>query len=135
MGTHRVVLDTNVYISGFGWSGNPDECVELVLGGTIEGYSSPEILSELERVLGYDHLSFTPAEQAAFLSAVQDGTTVIQPTEEHEAAVDDPDDHIFIDCAVEANAHYLITGNLDHFPNSYQGIEVISPGEYLRECR
>lgn len=135
MGTHGVVLDTNVYVSGLGWSGPPDECVELVLSGAVAGYTSEELLSELQRVLEYDRLPFTPAEIETYYGAVRDGTEIVEPTEEHDAAIDDPDDNKVIDCAVAADAEYIITGNVDHFPDSYRGIDIVTPGEYIRECR
>ena len=47
----RVVIDTNVYISGLNFSGKPGEILELFMTGEIEVYVSAFILSELTNVL------------------------------------------------------------------------------------
>ncbi len=39
----------------------------------------------------------------------------------------DPDDDMFLECAYEAQADYLVTGNLKHFPSSWAGIGIVSP--------
>jgi predicted nucleic acid-binding protein len=42
-------------------------------------------------------------------------------------ACTDPDDDVFLECAQAAQAHYLVTGNLRHFPTSWEGTRVVSP--------
>jgi len=52
MGAHsKVVLDTNVFISAFGWRGIPWSIVDLVRNGTIINHTSAEMLEELRRVV------------------------------------------------------------------------------------
>ena len=48
---------------------------------------------------------------------------------------DDPDDDKFIECAVAAQAKYIITG--DHHLKAirnYMGIKILSPRDFLEEC-
>ena len=47
----RVVIDTNVFISGLNFAGIPSEILELLMKGEIEVFISPFILTELERIL------------------------------------------------------------------------------------
>ena len=47
----------------------------------------------------------------------------------------DPDDNAVLACAVEAQADYLVTRNIKHFPKEYQGIKVIQPREFLETQR
>jgi uncharacterized protein len=43
----------------------------------------------------------------------------------------DPDDDGFLECALEARANYLVTGNLRHFPTWFQDIRVVIPRQFL----
>lgn len=46
----------------------------------------------------------------------------------------DPDDTIFLSCAVEGNASHLITGNKKHFPHDiYEGVKIVSPRQFINE--
>ncbi|MBM4308863.1 MAG: putative toxin-antitoxin system toxin component, PIN family [Deltaproteobacteria bacterium] len=47
----RVVIDTNVFVSGLNFAGKPDEVLELLIRGEIDVIISPFILSEIERIL------------------------------------------------------------------------------------
>ena len=47
----RVVLDTNVIVSGLNFTGNERIVLQLALRGRFELYLSPFILEEIERVL------------------------------------------------------------------------------------
>jgi len=45
----------------------------------------------------------------------------------------DPDDRIYLDLAITANADYIITGNKKHFPEKLcEGIKILSPREFLK---
>lgn len=68
----RLVLDTNVVISGLLWGGPPRRLLELAAGKTVTLYSSPWLVSELEDTLQYPRLApriaslnMTPAALAA----------------------------------------------------------------------
>jgi predicted nucleic acid-binding protein len=46
----RVVLDTNVLVSGLGWSGPPAAIINAVTAGEVTLMSSPALIAELRRV-------------------------------------------------------------------------------------
>jgi len=49
MGTvTKVVIDTNVFISGFGWDGKPEAVLDLLENGTIANFITPEIFEEVK---------------------------------------------------------------------------------------
>lgn len=43
----------------------------------------------------------------------------------------DPHDNIVLECALEASADSVVTGNLRHFPARFRGIRVVSPREFV----
>ena len=52
----RAVLDTNTIVSGVGWGGPPGAVLDAALAGRFEIITSPALLGELRRVLGYPKL-------------------------------------------------------------------------------
>jgi uncharacterized protein len=56
--------------------------------------------------------------------------TVVSPRKQVTAALDPGDNHV-LECALEARADYIVTGNLRHFPSPFQDIGVISRREFL----
>jgi uncharacterized protein len=43
----------------------------------------------------------------------------------------DPDDDMFSECAQAAEAHYLVTGNVKHFPATWLGTRIVTPREFV----
>jgi putative PIN family toxin of toxin-antitoxin system len=54
----KVVIDTNVFISAFGWGGKPLRIIELLEKGEIRNCISEEILIELCSALAYPKINF-----------------------------------------------------------------------------
>ena len=52
----RIVLDTNIWISGLLWRGLPWKLLRLAAGRQVEICMAPPMLEELERVLTYPRL-------------------------------------------------------------------------------
>jgi putative PIN family toxin of toxin-antitoxin system len=68
----RVVIDTNIWVSGLLWRGAPSKLLRLAEQGDIELCMAPAMLNELGRVLSYERLQprleqleLTPAELVA----------------------------------------------------------------------
>jgi uncharacterized protein len=53
----------------------------------------------------------------------------VKPRKPVHAAFD-PDDNKFLECALEARADYVVTGNRRHFPPRFQDIRIIGPKEF-----
>lgn len=43
----------------------------------------------------------------------------------------DPDDDKVLECATEANADYIVTGNIRDFPQGFADIAVVAPRIFL----
>jgi len=52
----RIVIDTNVWVSGVLWKGGPWELLCLAEAGRLILCTTPEILAELAEVLTYERL-------------------------------------------------------------------------------
>lgn len=131
MGT-RVVLDTNVLISALGWDAKPEACLEQVLHGEVAGYISPDLVDELQRVMDYPRFAFTDDEKQSFLEVVLASFHLVEPGVDLSVVADDPDDDMVLECAVTADADYIISGD-SHLQdlNTYRDIDIVSPAEFL----
>lgn len=132
MGTISVVYDTNVLVSGIGFGGKPWECLLLSFVGDLEMVASEETFAEFERVLEYDHLPFTAREQERFPKLLRKEATIVHPETAVAEIDEDPDDDMFLECAVEADADFLLSGN-DHVLDveQFRGTEIVSPAAFL----
>lgn len=113
----RVVLDTNVTVSGLLWHGAPRRVLEAARNGQIELFSSAELVAELEDVLQRPKLAArlarigsTPAELlAGYLALV----VVIRAAPLLAPISVDPDDDVVLACALAAQAAAVVSGDDD----------------------
>ena len=106
----RVVLDTNVIVSGLNFPGNERMVLELALRGRFQLFLSWFILGEVSGVLtrkfGWN--------QERAVSTLQNAATVIEPPRLEEMIEGGHADNRVLECVVAANAGYLVTGDRRH---------------------
>ncbi len=127
----KVVLDTNVVVSA---ALKPDglERVSLVYALTRPArlYLSQEIFEEYGRVLRKPQLRISGSRVDAILGLIEDSGTLLRPSQQLQVTPD-PDDNIFLECADEARADYLVTGNKRHFPLFWKSTKIVNARELL----
>lgn len=104
MGTQKIVIDSNVLISAFGWGGTPRRVFELVLDGKVELLVSNRQIRELEKVVQYPKLGFTDGQRKRFLALVLEACTLVENSGHLAVVVEDPSDNVFLETAVEHGA-------------------------------
>ncbi len=109
----RVVLDTNVIVSGLNFPGNERLVLELALRGRFELCLSPFILEEVAGVLGRK-FDWTEERSSQALRALGDAATIVEPRRLPEVTEGGHADNRILECAVEASADYLVTGDRRH---------------------
>ena len=125
----RLVLDTNVYIaaalSPHGYSAR----LLRQAGKRFELYVSPDILAEVSEKL-VERAGYTKAAVSRFTSSIEAVTHSVQPQEKINAIAADPDDDRILECAVEAQAH-LVVSNDPHLYTfkQYRDIRIVRPHE------
>jgi putative PIN family toxin of toxin-antitoxin system len=129
--TPRAVLDTNVVVSGFGWPGAPAAILDAALDGRLVLVTSPPLLAELRRVLGYPKLAKVITGGAQLPDLVEESGVVVLPSRVF-AVIDDESDNRVLEAAVEGAADYIVSGD-DHLLGlaSFQGIPVMPPAEFV----
>jgi len=131
----KVVFDTNVIISALGWEGSPRMCLDMARDGRVHGYTCLEILDEVAEVL--ERKLSIPASTA--VEVVEDllGFLRVVPTTGALSAVeDDPDDDMVVECAVVAEADWIVSGDRHLLSlRHYGGVGVCTPSELLDRAR
>jgi uncharacterized protein len=128
----RVVLDSNVLISALHFGGKPDELLVLANEGVIELCLSAFILEETARILKVK-LGWTDQAVHEAVAVIKDVATLVQPTRTLRIIPEDEADNRILECAVEARADFLVTGDHRHLLplKQYQGIRILSPRDCL----
>jgi putative PIN family toxin of toxin-antitoxin system len=128
----KVVIDTNVILSAFGWGGKPLQIIELLERGMIRNCVSEQTLKELIVALAYPKLAFSHATQTSILEFVL-AYSDMYDADERIFAAPDPDDDKFIECSAAANAKIIITGDKRFLSvKRYGSIRVLSPQDFLQ---
>jgi len=129
----KVVIDTNIFISGFGWGGKPGVVLTLLENNQIKNYISPEIFEELKRAISYPKLKFPASFQNEILEFAFFHSEFVQPTEHVSVVAGDPADDKFLECALAAHAEFVISGD-PHLVKlgKYRAIEILNVASFLR---
>jgi len=130
----RVVLDTNVLFSALAFPAEspPAKVFKLIVDGNILAFSSPFIVAELENNLrtkaGWDE-----GQLQALRRRLRPILKLVVPKSRFSVIKRIEADNRMLECAVDAHAHVLITGNLkDIRPlGAFQGIDILTPREFL----
>ena len=129
----KVVLDSNIFISGIIFGGNPRKIIELVIEGNIQLFMSPDILREIKEVLERDKFGFSSAITRQVVHEIELMSYIVEPGLTHSVVVRDHDDNIIIDCAVEAGAECIVTGDNDLLSlRKYNNIQIVTPADFLK---
>lgn len=133
----QVVIDTNVFVSAIlNPRGSPAAIFKLEREKKIKILVSHPILQEYIKTLSYPHLQKKHGlskEQISkkVLRLVKHGK-FINPETKLNIVADDPDDNIFLECAVAGEADYIISGD-KHLKSlkSFSGIKILDSAAFL----
>lgn len=128
----KVVLDTNVFVSGVFFSGPPYQILQAWQSGEFELVVSQEILDEYRRV-GEILAGERPAiDLDPILNFVIERAKVYESVKLKEPVCEDPDDDKFIACALASGSRVIISGDRHLLKVSgYEGIEVLKPRNFV----
>ena len=100
-----VVVDTNVLVSGLLFGGPPGAVIEAAVEGTYTLALSSTILAELEGVLLRAKFGLREEVVRTLVRDIESVGVVCYPGKSH------PTDNAIVDCAVEAKADYVVSGD------------------------
>ena len=128
----RIVIDTNVLISGIIFGGKPSKIIELLFGKKISVFASPEMVDEYKRIygeLGERYAKRTHNELNEIINSMN-----ILPSHSHIEACRDPDDNKFIEYAIDNRCIYIVSGDKDLLVlEQYEDIGILTVSEFLEQ--
>jgi len=128
-----VVLDTNIIASATFWRGKPAHCLEAWVLGRFDLAVSHSILAEYEEVIMRLVARYPTRLRMDWLSPIKQASHLYIPAPLPPSTAD-PDDEMFIECAVAARADYLVTGDKGHLLTLKRAADVaiVAVSDFLR---
>lgn len=137
----RAVIDTSVMVSvAFAKEGVAKQLKDLIADSAFVMVTSKAILKELYAVLHYPHIvkRFKASEAYIneFLGMVIEHSVTTQGLYNIDGITEDPKDDMFIACALEGKADYIVSRdphlrNIKHF----QGIQIIDATMFISKIK
>ena len=126
------VFDTNILFSATGWRGNPFQCVERARVGAIQVVTCPELVEELAEKLEL-RLHFSVEQVAETLADYLGFLRVVQIPKVLNAVPRDPEDNMALECAIEGQAQYIVSGDNDLLVlKEFRGIQIVRASDFLK---
>lgn len=130
----RVVLDTNVVVSGVFFGGVPGKILSAWSAGAFVLVLSPPILEEYRRVgreLGLRYPAITAAFEPVLTLIAMNAVIVDAPALSVPVSAD-ADDDMFLAVALAAKAAVVVSGDQDLLEVSgWHGVDVLTPRQFL----
>jgi len=128
----HIVLDTNVLISSILFTGPPRQVLESVITGTVKCSLSFAILDELRDVLQRPKFGFSPEQAVTVIEELHAICDIINPPRRIRRIKADPDDNRILECAVEVQAEFIVSGDAHLLDlGEYRDIQILSPRDFL----
>ncbi len=128
----KVVLDTNVLVSAVLFGGNPRRVLETIIEGEVRLALSREILHELEGVLLRKKFGVAPETALTIVRELESLCEIVDPSRTISALLSDPYDNMVLECAAEAKADYIVSGDAHLLDmGEFEGIKIINSARFL----
>ncbi|MDZ4200499.1 MAG: putative toxin-antitoxin system toxin component, PIN family [Kiritimatiellia bacterium] len=130
----RIVVDSNVIISGFLFGGNPSGVLSSVAAGVARCFTSLPILDEVRGVLQRPKFGLSAEQALAFVDEFHLLCHVVDPCDRVHVIAEDPKDNMVLECAGAAKADVIVSGD-GHLLNLRQwgSIRIVSPADFIKE--
>ena len=126
----RIVVDTNVIISGVFFGGAPGEVLKAIVSNKVTACASKQIVEEYIEIVNEMISRKQGKLNNNILLTLIESLEMIKPKTHIEISRDRDDDK-FIECAKDADALYIVSGDKDLLViKQYENIKIITAKEF-----
>ena len=130
----RIILDTNVFVSGIFFTGPPYQILKAWRDRKIELVVSAGILEEYQRVSDILGERFPEVDLGSLIDLLIVEATVVSESVLPEQTCADAEDDKFLACALAGDASIIVSGDKHLLDVSgYRDIRVLSPRSFIDE--
>ena len=123
----KVVLDTNIFLSGIHWTGASHKVLRDWFIGHFTLITSPDIKEELFRQLRDFKIQMSADEILWWENLILEKSIIVIPRKQIKLIDKDPDDNKFIEAAIESNSEFIVTQDKHLLEiKRYKQIKIIS---------
>lgn len=128
----KAVFDTNIFVSGIIFGGNPRTSLELARAGEINLFTSKSLLFELSQKLK-KKFRWRDNEIKDVIEGIGKYVTVVEPSKEVTIIKSDPSDNKVLECALESKVEFIVSGDKRHLLSlgKFKNIPIVSAKEFL----
>jgi putative PIN family toxin of toxin-antitoxin system len=128
----RVIIDTNVLISGVFFGGPPAKILKAWHRGELQLIVSPEILEEYYEVCERISVRYPDIDITRILLLIARNSQVVDAPTLGERVSRDADDDKFIACAVASSTQIIISGDNDLLTvPDYENVQIVTPRDFV----
>jgi putative PIN family toxin of toxin-antitoxin system len=128
----KIVLDTNVFISGIFFSGPPSQILRAWKNKRLQIILSQDILIEYQRVAESLTLKYPSIDILPIIELVTVHGQFVDTKNVDITVCEDPDDNKFIECAIASDTKIIVSGDKHLLKiKGFKGIKVHKPREFV----
>ena len=128
----RVILDTNVIVSGIFFSGPPFQILNAWRNRLLQLVISTDILAEYQRVAVILGEKYSTVDMNSILNLLTVNSEIVVAPPLTEFVSADPNDDMFIACALASKTKIIVSGDKHLLDiDGYQGIQVLKPRTFV----
>ncbi len=129
----KIVIDTNVLISGVFFGGFPRKILSAVVGQKISACATAEIINEYEEIVQEMISKKQGYINRAILSPLIKAMEIIEPVTRVEICRD-PDDNKSLECAKDSHALYIVSGDKDLLViERYENVQIVTVRDFCEK--
>ncbi|MBA4369565.1 MAG: putative toxin-antitoxin system toxin component, PIN family [Desulfobacterium sp.] len=130
----RIILDTNVFISGIFFSGPPSQILKAWEKQSLKIVLSQQILDEYQRVADELSTKYPLVDIMPIIELLTIYGQFVDTKDVDISICEDPDDDKFIECAIAGKCEIIVSGDAHLLRlTAYKGIKIIKPRNFIEE--
>lgn len=129
----KVVLDTNIFISGIHWSGSSEKILYAWFDNRFEFVCSESIIEEITETLMNFRIPLSMNDLLKWIIIISERAVIVKPSEKLDIVKEDSDDNKFLEAAIAGNAQYIISQDKHLLRiKEFRKVKIITPEKFLK---